>query len=213
MLGLFYVAAAVAVVATALALSRSNVLHGLLYLVVSLLAVALAFFALGAPFVAALEAIVYAGAIMVLFVFVVMMLGLAPLRTAAQPRGRSAPWLGPLLLAAVLGAELVGLLARPGPVLPAAAGVVTARQVGLALYGPYLVGVELSSMLLLGALVGANHLGRRHRIADTHDVHRGEETKHGGSDAAGVDVGDGAVRVGTVRTVAPAQSDLRPHVP
>ena len=53
-----------------------NAVHALLYLIVSLLAVAVVFYVLGAPFVAALEVIIYAGAIMVLFVFVVMMLNL-----------------------------------------------------------------------------------------------------------------------------------------
>ena len=72
----FYIAAAVAIVATVLMLTRLNVVHALLYLIVSLLAVAVVFYAMGAPFVAALEVIIYAGAIMVLFVFVVMMLNL-----------------------------------------------------------------------------------------------------------------------------------------
>ena len=61
----------------------SNAVHALLYLVVSLLAVAVVFFTLGAPFVAALEVIIYAGAIMVLFVFVVMMLNLGDARHRA----------------------------------------------------------------------------------------------------------------------------------
>ena len=70
----FYVAAVVAVLATAMVITRANAVHALLYLVVSLLAVAIVFYVLGAPFAAALEVIVYAGAIMVLFVFVIMML-------------------------------------------------------------------------------------------------------------------------------------------
>ena len=60
-----------------LLLRRRHAVHALLYLIVSLLAVAVDFYALGAPFVAALEIMIYAGAIMVLFVFVVMMLNLA----------------------------------------------------------------------------------------------------------------------------------------
>ena len=74
----FYIAAAVATAATLLVVTRANAVHALLYLVVSLLAVAVVFFTLGAPFVAALEVIVYAGAIMVLFIFVVMMLNVGP---------------------------------------------------------------------------------------------------------------------------------------
>ena len=74
----FYLSAAVSVVATLMVITRVNAVHALLYMIVSLLSVALIFFTLGAPFVAALEVIIYAGAIMVLFVFVVMMLNLGP---------------------------------------------------------------------------------------------------------------------------------------
>ena len=74
----FYISGAVAIVATVLAISRLNAIHALLYFIVSLLAAGAVFFALGAPFVAALVVIVNAGAIMVLFVFVVMMLNLGP---------------------------------------------------------------------------------------------------------------------------------------
>src|SRR5579872_2702036 len=104
----FYVSAAIAVVATALAISRTNVVHGLLYLIVSLLAVAMMFFTLGAPFVAALEVIIYAGAIMVLFVFVMMLLNLGP-QTVDQERRwlTHRTWIGPLVLTIVLLAELL----------------------------------------------------------------------------------------------------------
>ena len=81
----FYISAAVAIVSTALAISRSNAVHALLNLIVSLLAVAVIFFTLGAPFIAALEVIIYAGAIMVVFVFVVMLLNLGD-QAAAQER-------------------------------------------------------------------------------------------------------------------------------
>lgn len=74
----FYVAAAVAVLSTVMVIVRLNAVHSLLYLVVSLVSVSLIFFVLGAPFIAALEVIIYAGAIMVLFVFVIMMLNLGP---------------------------------------------------------------------------------------------------------------------------------------
>ena len=73
---LFYIAAFIALFATLQALSRSNAIHALIYLIISLLAVAVIFFLLGAPFAAALEIVIYAGAIMVLFVFVIMMLNL-----------------------------------------------------------------------------------------------------------------------------------------
>ena len=156
----FYVAAVVAVVATALVIVTRRAVHALLYLIVSLLAVALIFYVLGAPFAAALEVIVYAGAIMVLFVFVMMMLDLDAAAARERRWLHPAAWVGPGLLAAVLLAELVFLLLQaPGS---AGAGlVVEPKQVGILLYGPYVLGVELASMLLLAAVVGAHHLGRR----------------------------------------------------
>ena len=81
----FFAAGAVAVIATVLAITRLVAVHALLYLIVSLLAVAVVFYTMGAPLVAALEVIIYAGAIVVLFVFVVMMLNLG----AQDPRDRT----------------------------------------------------------------------------------------------------------------------------
>ena len=78
----FYIAAAIAIVASIRVITDTNPVHGLLYLVVSLLAIAMIFFALGAPFAGVLEIIVYAGAIMVLFVFVVMLLNLGSVRSS-----------------------------------------------------------------------------------------------------------------------------------
>ena len=148
-------------------ITRLNAVHALLYLIVSLLAVAVVFFMLGAPFVAALEVIVYAGAIMVLFVFVIMMLNLGPRgRARRNAHGCSRGiWIGPALLAAVLLGELVYVLAAAGGQVARRRPVVDAEEVGIALFGPYLLGVELASMLLLAGLVGAYHLGRR-RHAD-----------------------------------------------
>ena len=80
----FYIAAIVAIVSTVLTITRLNAVHALLYLIVSLLAVAVVFYTMGAPFVAALEVIIYAGAIMVLFVFVVMMLNLGKRAAIAE---------------------------------------------------------------------------------------------------------------------------------
>ena len=157
---MFYASATVALVATVLTVTGRNPVHALLYLIVSLLAVAVIFFLFGAPFAALLEVIVYAGAIMVLFVFVVMMLNLGD---AAQQEARLlAPrlWIGPGLLSLALLAEMLWLLATGAPATSAIGAEVTVKQVGIALYGPYLLAVELASMLLLGALVAAYHLGR-----------------------------------------------------
>ena len=163
----FYIAAAVALTSTFLVIIGLNAVHALLYLVVSLLSVALIFFILGAHFAAALEVIVYAGAIIVLFVFVIMMLNLGP-QTVEQERQWMRPrtWIGPSILTGVLGAELVWILAS-GASRVAGVVEVTPKEVGIALFGPYMLGVEMASMLLLAGLVGAYHLGRRDTPSET----------------------------------------------
>lgn len=168
---IFYISGIVALLATGLVITRANVVHALLYLIVSLLAVAMVFFSLDAPFVAALEVIIYAGAIMVLFVFVIMMLNLGP-QVSDQERAWLSPsaWVGPSVLAMILLAELVyALMAvgapRAGAITNAAAQpqATDAAAVGARLFGPYMLGVELASLVLLAGLVGAYHLGRRQR--------------------------------------------------
>lgn len=156
---LFYITATVAVVSTLMVITRLNAVHALLYLILSLLAIAIIFYLLGAPFAAALEVIVYAGAIMVLFVFVVMMLNLGQ-QTIAQEQAWLKPtmWLGPSLMAVVLLAELIFIFFQGQGV--GVVNLVDAKQVGILLFGPYLLAVELASMLLLAGLVGAYHLGR-----------------------------------------------------
>lgn len=150
----FALSALVAVAATVLVITRRNAVHALLYLVVSLLAVAVIMFLLGAAFVAALEVIIYAGAIMVLFVFVIMLIGHESI--AMNPRA----WIGPSVLSGVLLIELAWVLAR-GQLGGAPATEVGPKQVGIALFGPYLLGAEMAAFLLLAGLVGAFHLGRR----------------------------------------------------
>ncbi len=157
---LFYLAATIALLATGLALTRANAAHALIYLIISLLAVAVVFFLMGAPFAAALEIVIYAGAIMVLFVFVIMMLnvgeeGIAREREWLQIRN----WILPGVLAALLLLELI-LALRHAPATTSGIAV-TPKEVGLALFGPYVLAVEIASMLLLAGLVGAYHLGRR----------------------------------------------------
>ena len=158
---LFYVAAVVAILATVRVIACLNTVHALLYLIVSLLSVAILFYTLGAPFIAALEVIIYAGAIMVLFIFVVMMLNLGAKavdteRTWLKP----SMWIGPCILAAILIAEVAYMLSR-GSSAAHSGIVVGPKQIGMSLFGTYLIGVELASMLLLGALVAAYHLSDR----------------------------------------------------
>ncbi len=158
---LFYLAAAVSLVATLLVVTRTNASHALIYLIVSLLSIAVIFFLLGAPFAAALEIVIYAGAIMVLFLFVVMMLNLGP-ATAGQEARWLTPrtWIGPSILTFIL--LLVMLYVLTGTAESTSAIAVSPKAVGEKLFGPYLLAVELASMLLLAALVGAYHFGRRY---------------------------------------------------
>jgi NADH-quinone oxidoreductase subunit J len=159
---LFYIAALVGVVSTGMVITTLNAVHALLYLIVSLLAVALIFLLLGAPFVAALEVIIYAGAIMVLFLFVVMMLNQGPPAVAQERRWLNpGMWIGPSVLAMTLLLELVYLFGSGTVNQVNGISPVNPKEVSIVLLGPYLIGVELASMLLLPGLIGAYHLGRR----------------------------------------------------
>ena len=166
---LFYLAGAVAVVATLLTITRSNAVHALLYLIVSLLAVALVFFTLGAPFVAALEVIIYAGAILVLFLFVVMMLNLGKDAAANERRWQPlSAWIGPVLLAAVLFALLITAIGMEKTPISGLTEI-GPKRVGTQLFGPYLICAELASFLLLAGVVGASHLRRREYQSEMKD--------------------------------------------
>jgi NADH-quinone oxidoreductase subunit J len=192
MLIAFYLAAAVAVLATIVAITRNNAVHALLYLIVSLLAIAVIFYVIGAPFLAALELIIYAGAIMVLFLFVIMMLNIGEHATEVETTWlQPVVWAWPAALATVLIVELSYVAfqaSRPaGPM-----HVVTPKEIGISLFGPYAIGVELSSLLLMSGLVGAYHLGRR--------AHREEERYGADTDAGRVVSGGDVVRAGSDRT-------------
>ncbi|UYZ83312.1 NADH-quinone oxidoreductase subunit J [Entomomonas sp. E2T0] len=157
----FYLSSFVAIIATLLVITNSKPVHALLYLVVSLLAVAMIFFSLGAPFVGALEIIVYAGAIMVLFIFVVMMLNLGT-QTVNQELQWLSPktWVGPVLLSSLLLIEFIIIICMGDTGLTIGNVTVPPIDVGLSLFSRYLLAVELASMLLLAALVTAYHMGR-----------------------------------------------------
>jgi|TARA_B100001964_G_C14214686_1_gene592153 NADH-quinone oxidoreductase subunit J len=158
---LFYLAAAISLGTTLMAITRTNAAHALIYFIISLLASAVIFFLVGAPFAAVLEVIVYAGAIMVLFVFVIMMLNLGEAGQRQEQAWLSlSAWIVPAILAAILLAEMVLVLSSSETPIPAQS--VTPKQVGESLFGPYILAVEIASMLLLAGLVGAYHLGRRY---------------------------------------------------
>ena len=157
---MFYIASAVAVAAAGMAITRLSPVHSLLYFIVSLLALSLMFFVMGAQFVAALQVTIYSGAIMVLFVFVIMMLNQGPASVEQEREWLSAGmWGGPVYLALVLAVVLVFILTGETVMLPGKRPI-EPKEVGLALYGPYAIAVELASLLLIAGLVGAYHIGR-----------------------------------------------------
>jgi NADH-quinone oxidoreductase subunit J len=156
-----YASCGLALVAALMVITTRSAMHALMYLIFMLLALAMAFYALGAPFVAAIQVIVYVGAIMVLFVFVVMMLTPKPPEARLGRRWWGADvWGIPLVLTGALLALSVYALAQAwGPRL--AAEAVPPKEVGISLYRDYLLAVEIISLLLLAGLVGAFHLAPR----------------------------------------------------
>jgi NADH-quinone oxidoreductase subunit J len=155
---LFYILAAVTVIGTIFAITEKHTVHAIVYLVTSFFSLAVIFYLLGAPLVAVFEVIIYAGAIMVLFLFVIMMLDLGHPEKAARPASRD--WWPALLLGAVTGGAALALcLSRP--VTASAGSEVTIRDFALVLFKNYGIAVEVISMQLLFALVGALYLGRR----------------------------------------------------
>ncbi|MBV6395982.1 MAG: NADH-quinone oxidoreductase subunit J [Anaerolineales bacterium] len=165
---ILFLVLALAAIATALGMLLSrNAVYSALFLVLNFAVVAVFYLLLGAPFIAMAQVTVYAGAIMVLFLFVIMLLGadeLAP--------GKALPWQRPLAatLAVVLVIEAAYLLLARG----APSGLVTPpteytnsteslREMALALFGQYLLPFEITSILLLVAMVGAIVLAKQEK--------------------------------------------------
>jgi len=172
----FYIAAVVAVVATILVITSYNMIHALLYLVVSFLAIAIVFFVLGAPFIAALEIIVYAGAIVVLIIFAIMMLNLRQESVEQEKQWLTKEILiGPAVLTVILLGELIYIISVSQVSTDVVERVIDSKAVGMSLYGPYVIGVELSGILLMAGIVGAYHLGRQRKKVVHRFLERSEE--------------------------------------
>ena len=179
---IFMITAIVCLISALLTVTAHNAVHALLYLVTMMIAIALIFFLFGSPFAAALQIIVYAGAVMVLFVFVTMMLHQGEksiLDEKALFSLKSAK--GPLLLATILIAELLMISVQPlemnSSLVPLSAISSGAKQdsaqrdntsqpnsvksLAIQLYGPYRLLVIIAAMLLLSALITAIHIARK----------------------------------------------------
>jgi NADH-quinone oxidoreductase subunit J len=156
---IFYVLAAVVLVSAGLAVTRRNPVHAVCYLIVSFLGTALLFYLLGAPFLAALEVIVYAGAIMVLFLFIIMTLKGEAAGEHSRPFARQ--WAFPLVMGAV-SITIITILIWAGPEgrVPLKTAMATPAEFGRVLFRRYWPAVEIASFLLFVALVGVLYLGR-----------------------------------------------------
>ena len=155
----FVLVAALAVASALGLVLKRNPIHGALFLVINLGCVAVLYLTLGAEFLAAAQIIVYAGAIMVLFVFAIMVLIPGKEETGPDPR-RSTRILA-LPVGAVLLVQLVVLLSARGGAPAATAPGGGVESLGHLLFTDYLFPFELTSVLLLAAMVGVLVLARR----------------------------------------------------
>jgi NADH-quinone oxidoreductase subunit J len=162
---LFWILAAMAVVGSVLVIGQRNPMYSVLLLIVSFMALSGLYILLGAPFVAAIQIIIYAGAIMVLFLFVVMLLNVP--REDAGPAGPQFPG-GPgprhfgAVLAVILVLELFWAMQRMGRVpFGGETTEVTVKQIGVRLFRDYAFAFEATSVLILVAMVGAIILARK----------------------------------------------------
>lgn len=152
----FYLLAFVAVAAALGMLRSANAIHSALFLVLTMAAIAVFFLILSAPFIAMVQITVYAGAIMVLFLFVIMLLGAERLHDPRREGGNWQPWAAGVLALALLGSFLFGVLPTLRQVAdqslpPLEAGP---EAIGLSLFGSYVFPFEVTSILLLVAMIG-----------------------------------------------------------
>lgn len=158
---LFYIAGILAILSTVMVISVKNAVHALLYLIVSLLAISVIFFIMGAPFIAALEVIIYAGAIMVLFVFVIMMLQMDKPGSGKDSHFiKPETWIGPSVIALILVAEMLYILFSDD-VHSMVYESVPPAEVGQLVFTKYALVVDLAGFLLTAGIVGAYHLGQK----------------------------------------------------
>jgi len=160
----FYYLAVASIASSLLAVTRRNPVHSMLWVLALFLHVAGIFLLLGAEFLAAVQVIVYAGAILIFYLFVVMLLDLPD--EEARPRfGKH--W--PVALAVGLCCAALAWLARAGTGVAPAATLVAAEgrpngglaAIGMALFGPFVLPFEIASLLLLAAIIGTVVLARR----------------------------------------------------
>ncbi len=173
---IFYIAAAISLISTGLAIAGRNAIHSLLFLIISLLSISVIFYILGAPFIAALEVIIYAGAIMVLFIFVIMMLNIGIEKEMENKWLKPRMWLVPSFLAIILLIDFILMIAKLHTT-EIKSQIILPKQIGFSLFTTYMIGVEISAMLLLAGIVGAYHIGRQKKKV-THRYFQNDEIQN-----------------------------------
>ena len=156
---IFYVLAAIILVTTGLAITRRNLVHAVVYLVFSFFGSAMIFYLFGAPLLAVLEVIIYAGAIMILFLFIIIMV---KAETSEKWLFPVQQWLPIALIAVVyfiIGAVIVS--SAPGSRFMLEVALAKPKAFGEYLFQRHWLAIEIVSLLLLIALVGALYLGRK----------------------------------------------------
>jgi NADH-quinone oxidoreductase subunit J len=158
--GLAIWASALALAAAALAVTRDSVVHALLLLLAALVALGVAFFSLASPFAGAIQLLIYAGAVVAVFVFVIMTVEAGPEARARERALFAGAWRWPALVAmAAFLPMLIGL----GGTAEGTPGGVGASDLGLLMFGDWAVATELVSLLLLAGMIGVRALSRKRR--------------------------------------------------
>ena len=164
---IFYILAILILGSTGLAITRRNLVHAVIYLIFSFFGSAMLFYLLGAPILAVLEVIIYAGAIMILFLFIIMMVKMDSAQERIFPLKQ---WLPATIIGAVylvLGALLVS--AEPDSKIPLKTAVAMPKEFAYYLFTRHWLSIEIISLLLLIACIGALYLGRRKGKAAVED--------------------------------------------
>jgi NADH-quinone oxidoreductase subunit J len=158
---LFWVFALVSVVCGVMVVWHRNPMSSAIYLVITMLCLAGFYILLSGAFVAVIQVLVYAGAVMVLILFVIMMLNMP--QEAFQREGSTPAWIATGVIGVLMVLRLAGLFrqGQPETLAPAAEGFGTIQAVGMHLFGPFVLPFELTSILLLVAIIGAVILAKR----------------------------------------------------
>jgi NADH-quinone oxidoreductase subunit J len=156
---IFYLLALLILGSTAMAITRRNLIHAVIYLIFSFFGSAMLFYLFGAPFLAVLEVIIYAGAIMVLFLFIVIMM---KLKTGEERLFPLNQWLP----AAIFGVAYIAIgigavMSEPGSRIVLKTAIAEPSLFGQYIFEKQWLSIEIVSLLLLVALIGALLLGRR----------------------------------------------------